>query len=67
MHKRRYCPTQEAEKPGEFVHDRRDRQDVDVNPMGSDSEEELNAPWGPRELRLRGLQEHLVQETSYVA
>jgi hypothetical protein len=47
VHKRRYCPTQEAEKPGEFVHDRRDRQDVDVNPMGSDSDEELNAPMRP--------------------
>ncbi len=47
VHKRRYCPTQEAEKAGEYVHVRRDRQNVDVNPMGSDSDEELHAPRRP--------------------
>ncbi len=42
VHKRQYCPTQEAEKAGEYVHDRKNRGDVDLNEMGTDSDEELN-------------------------
>lgn len=44
VHKRRYCPKQEAEKAGEYVHDRKDRADVELNSMASDSEEELSSP-----------------------
>ena len=44
VHKKRYCPKQEAEKAGEYVHDRKDRADVELNSMASDSEEELSSP-----------------------
>ncbi len=48
VRKKKYCPTQEAEKAGEYCRNRRDGEHVDLNSMASDEgQDELNAPPPP--------------------
>lgn len=72
VRKRKYCPTQEAERAGEYCRNRRDGEHVDLNSMASDEgQDELNAPPPPPsrliELWSRGGRERLFPKEDYAS